>query len=263
MIPEEYERMSRVEGTHWWYVGLRDVIRRTALSAPEFPATPRVLDAGCGTGGTLRMIFDTCRPAWLGGFDASELALECARRKVPEADIYRSDIRNPEVREGDLDLILSLDVIYVPGLEASRAGLQALVGQLRSGGRLVLHLPAYQWLTSEHDVAIHTSQRFVAGEVERLLDDLGLKVEWLSYRICALFPAVVLKRAGSILRVRRGVASAHSDLEDVPGPRLNSILQRIVLAENRLVARGMRMPFGSSVFAVGVKERARASTRGA
>lgn len=245
--------MAEVEATHWWYRGLRDAIGR-CLDHPAVAlrARPRVLDAGCGTGETLRWLAARFSPSYLGGFDAAEVALAHARRKAPAAEVYRSDLRDPEIRVDRLDLILSLDVLGVSGLEASITGLQRLVERLDAGGLLVLNLPAYSWLHSEHDVAVANRERFGAGEVRALLEALDLTPVRLSYRLCALFPAVAISRLAGKLRLRRrGAEAARSDLHGVPGTTLDGLLFRVLAAENGLIARGVRLPWGSSLLAVG------------
>jgi hypothetical protein len=44
---------------------------------------------------------------------------------------------------------------------------------------------------------------------------------------------------------------ARSELHSPPGPLLNAALWRAIAAENRLIARGVSLPWGSSVFAIG------------
>jgi SAM-dependent methyltransferase len=250
--PGEHAIMARAEDDHWWYRGLRDAVERT-LRLPRFalPPRPKVLDAGCGTGANLRALGELLQPSYLGGFDADEEALAFARQKAPGADLYCSDICDPVLRADELDLVLSLDVIYIPGAERSLAGLRRLVSALRPGGLLLLNLPAYDWLYSEHDVAIHTSQRFTAGQVRKLFDSLGLSVELMTYRLCLLFPAVLLARLPRKRKARPGDASARSDLHAIPGALANRVLFAVLRAENELLARGVRFPFGSSVFAIG------------
>jgi SAM-dependent methyltransferase len=215
------------------------------------PHRPTVLDAGCGTGETLRFVAERLRPSYLGGFDLAEEALCHARRKAPGAEIYRGDICTPEIRHEPLDLVLCLDVVCIPGVERSLPGLRRLVDALRPGGRLVINLPAYDWLYSEHDVAVHTRERYTRRGVSTLFEKLGLIPERLTYRLCLLFPAVVVGRLPGMLRARRGILAARSDLRVVPGARVNSLLAGVLSLENAWIARGGRWPWGSSVFAVG------------
>lgn len=254
MEPAEYEVMARVEADHWWYRALRDAIARTVAALdPPLPAKPRVLDAGCGTGANLALLAERLRPSYLGGFDASPAAVDLARRRVPAADVYASDLCAPELHADGLHLVLSADVVYIPGVERALPGLRAVVERMAPGGRLVLNLPAYRWLYSEHDAAIHTSERYTRADVARLLDRLGLAPERLTYRLAPLFPLVAAARLPRLRRFGSRDPGARSDLHAPPGPRLNEVLRRIACLENGPVARGARLPFGSSVFAVGRK----------
>ena len=254
MHPGEYEAMSRAEEGHWWYLGLRDAIRTTLRSERvALPEAPRILDAGCGTGANLRMLREF-EPGYLGGFDLSEEAVALARGKAPEAELYCGDICAPRLPDSPLDLIVSLDVIYIPGAEKALGGLRRLVDALEPGGHLILNLPAYDWLYSEHDAAIHTSERYTRGRVAALLARLGLRPVVLSYRLALLFPLVVATRLPGMLKARRRPDAAKSDLHTLPGPLTNRICLGTLRWENRWIASGGSFPWGSSVFAVARKE---------
>lgn len=252
MDDREYDVMAELEPTHWWYVGLRDLIMRV-LARCRLAGRKglRVLDAGCGTGENLRLLAGQLNPEYLGGFDYSPLAVDRSRRKAPGADVYRADLCKPELHVAQYDLILSCDVLCVTGLEAAQKGIQELAGRLAPGGLLVLNLPAYRWLYSRHDMAVGTRQRFTATEVAALFEELGLEPELLSYRLWALFPAIMLARLPSMLR-RPASEPVHSDLSP-PNPLVNRCLARAVRWENAAIARGVRFPWGSSVFAAGRK----------
>lgn len=249
MEPQQYEIMDRVEASHWWYLGLRDLLTR-GWQQPELhlPAHPAVLDAGCGTGGNLQFFYEQLQPAYLGGFDNSPRALAAAARKCPAANIYASDICQPWLRRHQLDLIFCCDVVYVPGLAASRAGLTKLVKSLRSGGQFILHLPAYNWLKSYHDQAVHTRERYVLRQVKQLMNDLELDCVHASYRLCPLLPLVILRRLPRQL-IRREPRDSHEMA--MPSSWLNRWLLRVTQAENRLIARGRVMPWGSSIVSWG------------
>jgi SAM-dependent methyltransferase len=212
-----------------------------------------VLDAGCGTGANLRLLGELLSPSYLGGFDTSAAALRLATGKAKDADLYPGDICDPEIRVDSLDLVISMDVLYIPGVERSISGMRRLVDRLRPGGLFVLNLPAYDWLYGEHDIVISTSERYTTGRVGTLLERLGLEIHRLSYRVFFLFPAVVLARLPGILRVRGGRAVAHSDLNRASGGATAGALFGTLKIENGWIAQGHALPWGSSVFAVGRK----------
>ena len=136
MNPGEHEIMSRVEERHWWYQGLRDALARTLADA-ALPERPRILDAGCGTGQNLRFLSERLDPGYLGGFDLSEEALAFTRSKVPDADLYVGDICEPQIHPDELDMVISMDVVYIPGTERALPGLRRLVARLSPGGLFV------------------------------------------------------------------------------------------------------------------------------
>lgn len=251
MTQVEIAKMARLDREHWWYCGLRDMIRRVIVSRPLRPG-PRVLDAGCGTGETLHFLRLLLSPSYLGGFDASPLAVELSQNRVRGGDIYLSDIRRPEIRANQLDLVLSCDVITIPGIESCRPGLERLVDALQPGGLMVLNLPAFQWLHSEHDQAVGTQQRVRAEDARALMLELNLEVELLTYRVCSLFPMVVAARLPSMIRPRGSIENPSSDLSMIT-PRLNEALVKLLYAENGAVSKGLNLPWGTSVFAVGRK----------
>jgi SAM-dependent methyltransferase len=250
----EYDLMAELEATHWWYGGVRDLFTRL-LRNPRFAVgkDPRVLDAGCGSGAHLQLLSQLFNPAYLGGFDLSDLAVEHAKRKIPTADVYQSDVSRPEVHVPELNLILCCDVLYTTPLDEGIAGLKTITDRLRPGGLLLLHLPAYNWLKSRHDLAVHTRQRFTKTSARSIFSSLQLRVEFLSYRMSMLLPAVVAWRLPSLFR--RGSTDSEraiSDLRPVPAP-LNRLLLTALQVENRVLARGIPLPWGSSIVAVGRK----------
>jgi len=256
MNPGEHDALNRAEEHHAWYIGLRDAIARV-LSQPRFapPPAPRVLDAGCGAGANLRLLDQLLAPSLLAGFDRSMEALALTRAKVPRARLWIDDVCAPAAACAPLDLVISMDVLAIPGIERARPGVQRLVDQLRPGGLLMVNVPSFEWLHSEHDVAVHTRQRYNAPAIGQLFEDVGLSVEILTYRVCLLFPAVVLSRLTSLGTPRRPDIEARSDLHQLPGRLQNAALLATLKVENRALAAGFRWPWGSSVFAVGRKPR--------
>lgn len=259
MNSEEYDRMAAVEQSHWWYTGLRQALEAVLRRADPQRALQSgiVIDAGCGTGANLKWLQDYLKPAQLIGFDISARAVELSRAAVPAAKVVQADLCSDPlpVPAGPVDLVVCSDVLYTTGTEAALPGLQRLCEQLRRGGLFLLHLPAFNWLYSDHDVAVHTRWRYRRPEVFRILSRLGLESVLVSYRMCLLFPLVVLTRLPSIFRLRgryRSDEHASSDLR-VPARLISNALGAVLNLENRWLSRGGRFPFGSSLIAVGRK----------
>lgn len=96
----------------------------------------RVLDAGCGTGILGEAVIEVCpNLRLLVECDFAQAMLRENRRKLvhPAVAHLCGDLAAPPLRSRSLDAVLCLNVL--PHLEDLEAGLPALLGLLRSGGR--------------------------------------------------------------------------------------------------------------------------------
>jgi SAM-dependent methyltransferase len=243
--PQEYEIMYRVERSHWWYGGMES-ITRGLLNRWYRPAQGlRILDAGCGTGAAMTTYL--AEYGQVTGFDLSRIALDFCRLRSAQRLACASDVALPFASES-FDLVTSFDVLYERAVSSDSLAIQESRRVLCPGGRLLLRLPAYNWLRSQHDEAVHTARRYASEQVAALLRENGFVVERLSYANMFLFPLALLKRMTEWILPK----NAASDLSLDAG-RVNGVLKTILSAEAPLVARG-HLPFGLSVFAVGRKE---------
>jgi hypothetical protein len=119
---------------------------------------------------------------------------------------------------------------------------------LRVNGRLLLRLPAYNWLRGHHDDIIHTQHRFTAPELRQALTTRQFAVEKLSYANTLLFPLAVAKRLAEHLRPSQ---SDQSDIGRNPAWQ-DDLLVRFLEAEAKWLTRA-NLPFGLTVIAIGKK----------
>lgn len=242
MDPREYEIVYRAEDSHWWYTGMaaitKAVIRKHCAGRKDL----RILDAGCGTGGTL---------SWLAaygkayGLDLSGQAARFARIRGHRRLVMASVMAIP-FADASFDLVTSLDVIYFHEVD-DEAALKEFRRVLVPGGRLVLRTPAYNWLRGVHDVKVSTRHRYTRGELREKMARNGLRPVFLSYANTLLFPAALMKR----LFERWLPPQTDSDVSlDLKG--LDRYLRGCLHLESLILPR-CPFPFGLSVVAVGEK----------
>ena len=249
MNPREYEALFETEDRHWWFVALRrEVERAIERHAPrESRGKTRWLDAGSGTGGLLAHL-DAPRDVQRVGVDESLHALRLARCRNLGL-LTAGSVTSLPFPDASFDLVTSIDVLCHRDVQKGPALADA--GRcLRSGGVLVLQVPAFHWLASEHDRAVWTDRRFLRREVEKLVREAGLSVRESFYRVGLLFPAAVLarlakQRAGSERDARSQVRPAT--------PLANRLFGGLLRLEAAAAAAGLRLPFGLSVFCVAQK----------
>lgn len=258
MEPHEYATMFALEEGYWWYRSLRRrllrALRRAAAAAAgpaEGVAAGRTaarrlcLDAGCGSG----MLLATLRPPWIGyGCDLSPAALHFAYQRGV-THLARARVEALPVASSVADAVISADVIYHRDVPDDVAALREMARCLRPGGLLILNLPAFGWLRSAHDRAIHTARRYTAGELREKLKRAGLTPLRVRYWNWILFPPLALVRL--VRRGRRVTQTPASDLTPLPA-WLNAVLDIILRIEEGLAA--LPIPFGLSVIAIARKE---------
>jgi SAM-dependent methyltransferase len=243
--PGEYEIMYGVEDRHWWYQGMETITRATIERWVHPTSDFKILDAGCGTGAAMTTYLADY--GMVTGCDIHPLALDFCRKRNAHS-LACASVSDLPFASAIFDLITSFDVLYERAVPSDLSALREFYRVLVPGGRLLLRLPAYDWLRGQHDRLVHTSRRYTINRVSRLLAESGFMIEHLSYANTFLFPMAVLKRLSEKIVPARG---GHSDLALETG-RFNKILRAILSAEAPLAA-GMGLPFGLSVIAVGVK----------
>jgi SAM-dependent methyltransferase len=233
-----YDTMAAMDQQHWWYRARREVIaaliRRKALPAPG----AELLEIGCGTGHNLAM---------LGQFgQVHALEVDPAAREIAEKRLGRPVLSAPlpeieGVPKHHFDLVGAFDVIE--HIADDKAALNSIAQTLKPGGKLVVTVPAHQWMWSAHDVVNHHHRRYSYGGLRKLFDGSPLQVESLGYFNSLLFPLAIVKRLASKVSGKED-----SDLV-MPARPLNAALERAFAAERHLIGR-VPLPPGLSLFAV-------------
>jgi ubiquinone/menaquinone biosynthesis C-methylase UbiE len=242
MDPKEYDIMYRAEQSHWWYQGMA-AITRSILEIFYAPGSGlRILDAGCGTGAGLLFL---SQYGSVTGLDISAHALRfCAERGCTE--IGRASVMALPFREETFDLVTSFDILYFEGIR-DKVALQETARVLRPGGRLLIRVPAFEWLRGTHDARVSTAHRYTARELAEKLLESGFAIEFMSYANMILFPIAVLKR----LSERCFAPQEDSDIAVKVG-MFSGFLRKCLVLESRWI-RHRRFPFGLSLIAVGKK----------
>ena len=232
MQPAEYETLRAQEDHYWWYAVLHWLVLR--VLKPRTAPGARVLDAGCGTGGMLSRL-----DGWqVDGIDRSERAVELCRQRGLTTTCHGCVQALPWER-ATFDVVLSLDVLYHAQVDDELA-LHEMLRVLRPGGLLVLNLHAYDCLRGSHDVAVCGARRYRACHVRQWLEYHSLEAVMIHYWNAWLFLPLLAKRWFH--------RSATSDLGALPC-WLNEWLTVLGKADATL-CRWLRLPWGSSVFAV-------------
>jgi len=236
MMDREYEsEYFDIEDTHWWFKARRHLLKQTL---PQ--DVGRVLEVGSGSGCNLACMSATEKV----GFDISEEASH--RAKLRGVKVITGDLQKglPFEKES-FDAVLALDVLE--HLTDDGYALGELIRVLKPQGTIVLSVPAFQQLWSYHDTLNHHYRRYSKKNVQELCKTYNLKTETLTYWNCLLFIVIYFyKKFGT------NPNGGYTGLRQVPR-FLNFGLYSLLVLENWSISRGVKLPWGVSVFYVGKK----------
>ncbi len=242
MRAELIEAEERLEAEYWWFVGRRAILDRLLR---HFVKRSRVaVDVGCGSGRNLEVLARHADRVL--GTDRSATAVRLtASRHFPA---LLADGNSLPLADSSADLLTALDV-----LEHMEDDIHALLEfrrVLRPGGRLLLAVPAYRFLWSEHDEALQHRRRYLASELHIKLTNTGFEVEKRSYAVFFAFFPIVLYRLARGLFPKDPMAPKASH---VMLPRLlNTFFAKLLSLEGRLM-RVINFPLGASIVMVARK----------
>lgn len=241
----EYEHMHAVEDRMWWYRGLRRLVADQLTRALTGTKTGGpVLDAGCGTGGMLRVLGPAIAGRPTIGLEYDPVAAGMASAKA-DRPVACGSVNEMPIGDGALGAYVSLDVLCHANVESARA-LKEAHRCLGPGAIALFNLPAYPWMLSAHDRRVHNARRFTRGEARALIAAQGFRVIRASYWNTLLFPLMLIHRL-----VER--ADAKSDVRDYPR-WLDAIFSTALAIERAAIGAGLSLPFGGSLMIVAVRD---------
>ncbi len=249
MEPHEYQTFYEFEDHYWWFRGLRKMIIQS-LDALALPPKSRVLDVGCGTGGTLAALIPKFQIQGFA-FDISEHAMPFLKKRHLN-HVGVGSVNAIPCKSEIFEAVLCIDVFESKSVEVETALLE-LNRVLKKSGILLMIVPAYEWLkSSEHHAAVHASRRYNRRQVKFLLQNAGFKVKRTTYCFALIFPLIAIYRFMLKLKPKPDHKTApRSELKHLPEV-IQSILTGIVLIENWLL-RYINFGWGSSILAIAEK----------
>ena len=228
----------------WWHARAKlslAVLRKHGITPPA-----TVMDVGCGWGINLQALEDAGHRAT--GLDVSRQILEVIdrpQRRLIEADLNRD---MPETFSPN-DALLVLDVIE--HLDDDRGAMRRIADLVRPGGSVVVSVPALPELYSEFDAIQGHRRRYTPETLRAVFEGSEFSVSEMFWWGAWMVP--VLRRMR--LRpapVRQSSSRTYEDYLQLP-PWPGTLVMRLAFAcEEALALRG-RLPVGSSLFAVVVR----------
>ena len=222
---------------HFWIQRRFDVVQ--ALAGDVIYRAGELAEIGCGHGLVQRQVEEAYgRP--VTGFDLNEFALRQNVSLTGALCCYNICEQKQELKE-NFDVIFLFNVLE--HITDEDEFLQAVLFHLAPNGKLIINVPAGQWLFSAYDSAAGHQRRYSIGTLRAAAERVHLRVGQWSYWGLPLLPALMARKLW--LLGKRGEEQIISSGFD-PGSRaINHML--------RLASRCEPLPqriLGTSVMAV-------------
>jgi SAM-dependent methyltransferase len=237
-VDAEYgQRYRDLYTHHWWWRAREAALVDTLAAIPPADGRHRILDVGCGDG----LFFD--RLLELGEVEGVE---PDAALVTPDGT-HRGRIHIQPFDErfrpaSKYSLILMLDVLE--HLEDPLAALRHAASLLTATGRLVITVPAFEILWTNHDVINHHRTRYTKATLGAVVRRAGLHLDHDEYWFQWTCPAKIV--TGLVERALRLAPASPT----VPPAWINRALYTLSRVERRVLGP-LAPPFGSSLVAVG------------
>ncbi len=234
---KEYHNL---ETHHWWFKSRRKYILDYINNAPK---NSKIIDIGCSSGILIKELVENGFAIEnLYGIDISEVAIaNCKANGIINSFVM--DAQNIDLHE-KFDIIIASDCLE--HLKYEKKAISNWQSILKSGGTMLVFVPAFQSLWSDHDVVNMHYKRYTKGELERLLISENLEIIKSSYWNFFLFlPIYFYKRTSSFFQKNKTEVADIS----VGNEFINKILYEVLNIENKIL-KYLNFPFGVSAFCV-------------
>jgi SAM-dependent methyltransferase len=236
----------------WWEVGRRSLVKNlleryggNGLNGRQ-GQRPAILEIGCGAGAMLEDLERFGSPV---GMDIAEAAPQYWRERGLNT-VALGDATALPFRGDQFDIVIAVDVLE--HVDDEKAAIEEMRRVTTIGGRLIVTVPAFQFLWSRRDVQCHHKRRYTLEKFRSSLLLGGFKINKATYiNMPLFFPLLMMVKAGQLSSKR--APSLRMDYALVPPP-LNHMLSRVVDYEAQLLQH-ISLPIGSSIACVGTRVR--------
>ena len=236
MDPKYAEQYRELYEKHWWWRARTELIIETLQRLRPSTGWNYILDVGCGDG----LFFPRLRQ--FGTVEGIEPALRSVNPGNADNNyIYTCSFDQNFWPPHKYSLILMLDVLE--HLQDPIGALRHVGELLEPYGMLVITVPAFMTLWTNHDVLNHHFTRYTKGGLRQLTASAGLRIIEARYFFHWLYVAKF------IVHIFEHAFHPESKLPHVPRAGINRLLYTISRAEQKMFSK-LPVPIGSSLIAI-------------
>ena len=245
--------LSQLEETNFWYKSRSEIIKKL-LQKYTNGKPANFLEVGCGNGLVLRALSDLKNLSLTGG-DIYLSGVKFAQSKLPNVKFIQFDATDIPFKN-EFDAIGCFDVLE--HIDEDVKVIHELAKALKQNGYLFITVPQHPFLWSEIDEIDRHKRRYTKKELSEKIKNAGLNILDINSFTFSLFPLMVVSR---FLRKQKKKTSEATgkDKNDPEYPEIrinsyvNSLFRFIMMADEWLIEKNVKLPFGGSILLVAKK----------
>jgi SAM-dependent methyltransferase len=240
-----YAEYYQYERSHWWFTARESIlisfikkIRKNNLPTADL----KILNVGCSTGRSSEYL------AQFGTVTSLEYDAYCCEftREKTGLEIIHGSVTELAFENEKFDLVCAFDVIE--HVEDDALAISEMKRVLKTGGVLLLTVPAFMDLWSHHDEINHHFRRYTMSELKQYFLEKPENIIFKSYFNTLLFiPIYSFRKMSNWFRFGKKRQGAGSDFESFNPGFVNSILNFMFKSEKNILSNFIKLPFGVSI----------------
>ena len=239
MEDEIFNFLKSYQFRHWWFRGRSKIIESFVFDKNWLAGEFGVLDIGTGYGALIPVLKNIGSVDVIEPFEGAYNDL----RMIGVRNIFNISDFPTNYPEFKYDYVTMFDVLE--HIEDDSKALKIIKDKLLvPEGKIVLTVPSYGWLWSEHDEVNKHFRRYNRSQIKTLLALAGFRNIRTTYFMTILFPVAVLQRL-----IEKYITKNYVDLR-MPNNLINRIMAYIFSLE-AVAIRHINLPFGLSLIASG------------
>jgi len=246
---EYYKDYYHAERNHWFFLARNKIIMdyiRQLLGERKDGKPLKILNVGVATGYTSVLLKEFGE---ITSIEYEESAYEFVMEHVEDIGLQLGTILDLPFDDGSFDLVCAFDV--VEHVIEDELAVSELKRVCKNDSHVVITVPAFMSLWSNHDVINHHIKRYRHAEILNLFNDPS-NIQYSGYFNFWLFPPVwffrKLNNLFSVTDKTHDEDEVSSDLTVMSKPGLASkLIFKIFASESGRVLKGKSFPFGVSI----------------
>lgn len=240
------------ERKHWWFKVRNNILMDYVdRFKPSGNTKLKILNVGAGTGHTSELL------SKIGNVVSVEFDKDCVDfvNKATSLNLIEGSILDLDFPDNNFDIVCAFDVIE--HVENDRLAFKEMTRVVKPGGTILISIPAFMSLWSEHDEINHHFRRYTYTKISELSEKIKhIECLYSTYFNSFLFPPIFFYRKLSNL-IRRKKSVIHVNKQELKtnftvanNRLLSAFFYSIFSAERYLLKQGLRFPAGVSLVCI-------------